>query len=261
MRHRGRRRDRVHGADLHARGQHAQCERGIAVDHDLRLGGLDGRDGELDVEVVLSPGEPGVEQALVGLDDLAVLLLQREGHLLAPQLDIEAVDAAQHAQHEHVLALAGVGHELQALALQRDLDDAVPVLPQAAEGLGIHGADAGVAVLAPHALQQDDAAALQLTAADAPEQDLFVEGNHQVSLVAAVVDGFRSEPDAVAAGTGDAACRRLDLGRNDLDRPDAVAHPGGDRAQRLAAALCALAGVADDLHDVLADPDGLLRRL
>ena len=111
--------------------------------------------------------------------------------------------------------------------------------------------DRRIAVLAPHALEQDRRAGLQLAGAHAAEQHLLVERDHEIGLVAAVGDALRADADADAARAGDAARRRLDLGRDDLDRPDAVAHSRGDRAERLAAALRALAGVADDLDDVL----------
>ena len=103
----------------------------------------------------------------------------------------------------------------------------------------------------PHALEQDRAAGLELAGTHAADQHLLVERHDQIGLVAAVGDALRADPDPVAARAGDAARRRLDLGRDDLDGPDAVAHSRGDRAQGLAAALRALAGIADDLDDVL----------
>jgi hypothetical protein len=48
--------------------------------------------------------------------------------------------------------------------------------------------------------------------------------------------------------------------RNDLHGPDAVAAARGNRGKGLAAALCAFAGVADDLDDVFGQVhDGLGR--
>ena len=55
-----------------------------------------------------------------------------------------------------------------------------------------------------------------------------------------------------AAATSDAARRRTDFRRDNLLGPDTVAHLRGDRSEDLPAALCAFAGVADDLDDVLA---------
>ena len=65
--------------------------------------------------------------------------------------------------------------------------------------------------------------------------------NHKVRLVAAIGDLLRADPDADAARACDAACRRLDLGRDDLDGPDAVAAARSNRRERLPAALRAFA--------------------
>ena len=64
MRCRCRRRDRVHGADFHARRHHAEAERDIAVDDDLGFA-LDVGLGEpeFDVEVGLGPCVPSFQQA------------------------------------------------------------------------------------------------------------------------------------------------------------------------------------------------------
>ena len=87
----------------------------------------------------------------------------------------------------------------------------------------------------------------------AAEEHLLVEGHDEVGLVAAVGHALRADADADAARAGDAARRGLDFRGDDLGGPDAVAHAGGDAAERLAAALRALAGVADDLDDVLGE--------
>jgi hypothetical protein len=105
----------------------------------------------------------------------------------------------------------------------------------------------------PFVFQQHSTAGLELAFARTAQHDLVVEGHDQVSLVAAVGNTPRGQPDAVAAGALDAACRRLDLGRYDFDRPDADAHARGDGAERLAALLRTLAGIADDLDGVLVD--------
>ena len=153
------------------------------------------------------------------------------------------------------LPRARVVHQLAAALLQRQLDHLVAVAAQRLHRarVGLH--DRRVAVAAPHVLEQDDGARFELARLHAAEQHLLVEGDHEVGLVAAVGDGLRADADADAAGAGHAARRRLDLGRDDLDRPDAVAHARGDRRQRLAAALRALARVADDLDDVLGQFD------
>ncbi len=64
---------------------------------------------------------------------------------------------------------------------------------------------------------------------------------------------MRAHPHPVAARAGRGAGRRLDLGGDDLDGPDAVAHLAADEPEDLAAFLRALAGVADDFDDVLVD--------
>lgn len=63
----------------------------------------------------------------------------------------------------------------------------------------------------------------------------------------------------VVAGAGHArAGGRISAGMISVVQ-DAVAHAGGDRAERLAAALRAFAGIADDLDDVLLERDARLR--
>ena len=170
------------------------------------------------------------------------------------------VEVAEHAQHEHVLALARVGDELAALALHRHLVQAVAVGQQPFTRLVVLQHDLRVGILGPDALQQDDAVGLQLARVDAAEQHLLVEGDRDVRLVAAVGDALRADADAVAARARHAARRRLDLGRDDLHRPHAVAHAGRDRAERLPAFLRAFARVAHDLDDVLVERHAALRR-
>ena len=188
------------------------------------------------------------------------LLAEDERDLLAGQVHVQAVEVAEHAEHEHVLALARVGHQRAALVLHRHLVHPVTLGDQAREGLGVLRGDLRVGTLGPDALEQDDAARPQFAGVDAPEQHLLVECDREIGLVAAVADGLRADADPVAAGARHAARGRLDLGRDDLDRPHAVAHPGRDRAERLAALLRALARVAHDLDDGLVERDDLLRR-
>src|SRR6266545_2020947 len=118
--------------------------------------------------------------------------------------------------------------------------------------------DLRVPVIAPHALEEDRAARLELSRPNASEQDLLVERDHEIGLIAAVRDLPRAQANAVSTRAGDAARGRLDLGRNDLDGPYAVPGPRRDRPERLAAALRPLTRVADHLDDVLVDGgDGL----
>jgi hypothetical protein len=263
VRGRGRGRDRIHRADVHSRGDDAEREGGVAVDHDLRLVRALRRDPVAEVEIGLAPGRAGVVQRDVAGDDLGVLLAEDARDLFARQRRVEPVQVAEDAEHEHVLALARVADELLAALLERHLVHLEPVAAQGSDGRLVRRDDARVAVARPHALEQDRRARLELVRLHPTDEHLLVEGDDELGLVAAVAHGRRADADADAAGAGDAARRWLDLGRDDLGRPDAVAHPRGDRAERLAAALRALARVADDLDDRLGDrspcspgPDG-----
>ena len=101
----------------------------------------------------------------------------------------------------------------------------------------------------------------QFTGADPAQQDLLVEGNDKVGLIAAVGDVTGADPDAVAAGSLDAACRGLDFGWNDFDRPDAVALAGGDCGERLAAFLRPFSRIADDFDNMFVQcPDVFFHR-
>ena len=113
--------------------------------------------------------------------------------------------------------------------LQRDLDHAEAAPRASFDRLDVRRDDRRVAVLAPHALEQDRRAGLEFARVHAAEQHLLVERDDEVGLVAAVGDALGADADADAAGAGHAARRRLDLGRDDLDRPDAVAAARGDR--------------------------------
>ncbi len=87
------------------------------------------------------------------------------------------------------------------------------------------------------------------------QQDLLVEGDADVRPVAPVRDLVRPDPDPVPARARGNAGRRLDLGRDDLDRPDPVAHLRAHGPEDLAALLRALAGIGHDFHGMLAGPD------
>ena len=253
----GGRRDGVHRADLHAGRHHAQREGHVAVHDHLAMVGRRRRHVEGQVQVGQRPLVPRGEQGDVGVDELAGLLAEGQCDLVAGQVEVELVDRAQHAERVHVLAAPRVGDQLAALPLHRDLDDPVAGGDQQVVRLGVGRGDPGVAVVTPHVLEQDRAARLELPGVHPAEQHLLVERDDEVGLVAAVGDRPRAQPDPVAAGAGDAARRRLDLGGDDLDRPHPVAGAGRDRAERLPAALGALARVADDLHDVLGERDDL----
>ena len=207
-------------------------------------------DAVLEREVFVRPGTAGVEQSDIGSDDGLVLLAEHQRHLLCCKLHVEAVDVAQHAEREHVLAAPRVGHDGAALAFHWDLVHVVAGGDKLVVDFYIGVDDGLVAVVAPHALEQNSGAGLQFAGADAAKQDLFVEGDGQVGFIAAVGDAAGAEADAVAGGAGHAAGGRADFGGDDLHGPDAVAGARGDGAEALAATLRAFAGVADHLDDV-----------
>ena len=228
-------------------------ERGVAVDDQLRLRRSFGGDRVAEVEVLLRPRPACLEQFDVLRDHPLVLLGEDGANLLAREPHVQAVEVAEDAEREHVLATARVRDELAALDLHRDLDHAEALVDELLDRLGIRGGDRRIAVLAPHALEHDRRARLELVRPDATEQDLLVERNREIRFITAVGDAALSDADAHATRARDAARRRLDLRRDDLHGPDPVSHLGGDRAERLAAPLRALTRVADHLDDVLAD--------
>ena len=224
-------RDRVHGANFHTGAEYAQRQRGIAIDHDLRLGGALGRNAVAKIKIRCRPFLPGLEQHDVGIDHAAVLLAKGQFDLVNRQFHFQAVDVAQHAQGKHVLAALGVGHHGAANLFHRDLVDPVAGSHQFVMCLDVRGHDLRILVRAPHALEQDDAVRFEFLGAHPPEQHLLVEGHHQVGLITAVGDVLRTDANAVAAGPGHTACRWANFCRNDLRGPDAVAHLRCDRAQ------------------------------
>ena len=253
VRSRGRRGDRVHRAQFHARGHDAQGQRSVAVGGDLRVFGRGGRDAVTEVEIALRPLITGFEQHHVGVDDALRLLAESERNLLTRRFQVEAVEVAQHAKGEHVLAALGIRRDLVALILHRDFAHVVTGFDEALVGFAVGRRNVEILVLAPHAFKQDDAAGLEFAGTHPSKQHLFVEGHHQIGLVAAVGDVVRADTDAVAAGPGHATGGRTNFRRDDLGGPDAVAHARGNRAKRLPAALRSLAGIADDLDDMFAE--------
>ena len=246
----GSRRNRVHRADFHARRKHAQRQRRVAVGHNLRLGVALGRNTILEIEIGFGPLEAFFHQHHVLLDYALVLLAEGQRDLLARRLQVQAVDTADHAQREHVLAAPRIRHVLAAFHFHGNFVDPITGLDQAIVRLDVRSGDRRIGISTPHAFQQDDAVGLELFVAHPPQQYLLVEGDHQVGFVAAVGHRARSDADAVAARAGHAARRRANFGGNDFRGPDAVAHLRGNRAQRLAATLRTFAGIADDFDDM-----------
>src|SRR5208282_6341111 len=217
-----------------------------------------GRDAILQFEIVLGPVIAGVQQFHVRLNDAGVLFAECEGDLFARELQVKAVDIAQHSQCKHVLAAPGVGDDRAALAFHRNFVNLESRRHELVVGLGVGGGDVAVRTLAPHAFQQNNAARLEFAGVDAAEQYLLVEGDHQVGFVAAVGDTTGAQTNAISTAAGDAARGRADFRGDDLHGPDTIARTGGDRSERLSAALRALARVADDLDDMLVQRDSRL---
>ena len=173
---------------------------------------------------------PASSSATLSVMTFASFLPKMKRDLFAGQVHVEAVEVAEHAQHEHVLALARVCDERAALLLHRHFVDAGSPRPAADRASATYCSTIFASSCSrPDALEQDRAARLQFAGVDASQQHLLVERDREVGFVAAIGDLLRTDADAVAAGAGDAARRRLDLGRDDLDRPDAIAHARRDR--------------------------------
>jgi hypothetical protein len=153
----------------------------------------------------------------------------------------------------HSMPSTSIRHETHALVLHRNFVKLVAAGGQLLDDLRVGLRDRRVGIVAPSALQENGAARLEFVGAHAAQQDLLVEGDDEIGLVTAVHDAAGRQPDAIAAGAGDAAGRRLNFGGNDLDGPYAEAHPRGDRCERLAAALRPLARITDDLDNMLSD--------
>ena len=194
---------------------------------------------------------PRFQQPYVVADDGVGLLREDESDLVPSRLQIQAVDVAQHAQNEHVLAALGIGDMLQALAFHGDFVDLVPVRHEFVTGPGVRSGDLRVLVGSPFVLQENDAAGLEFVIQDATQQHLLVEGDDQVGLVTPIGNAMGCQANAVAAGAGDAPRRWLNFCGDDLGGPNPVSHPRRDGPERLATPLRPLAGIADDLDDML----------
>ena len=148
----------------------------------------------LEVEVRLGPGEAGLEQRTLVVDDLRVLLAEdaaRSARARAAGRGCRCCTACPSTNM--FLPRRGSVTSARHSRLERNLDDAVAgLLAASSTRLDVRRDDRRVAVLAPHALEQDRRAGLQLAGAHAAEQHLLVEGDHEVGLVAAVGDALAS---------------------------------------------------------------------
>jgi hypothetical protein len=172
------------------------------------------------------------------------------GDLGFHELHIEVVDPGEQAQREHVLATLRIVDDGQALLFHGNFDDAVAGRRELLHRRLPFRANRLVPVLFPHVLEQYDRVRLERVQAVPGQQHLLVESDDQIGSVAPVGHRFGADPNAVAAGPGRKPRRRLDLGRDDLDRPHAVAHLRAHGAEDLSALLGAFAGVRDDLYRV-----------
>jgi hypothetical protein len=179
------------------------------------------------------------------------LLAEGVGDLVFYSLEVSIVDVSEKPEGEHVLALARVLIDGEALLLHRDFDDAVVARPELDEGLLPGALNVRIRVRRPKILDENDRVVGQRAEPMPRQQHLFVERDDQLHLIAPVRDGARPDADAIAARPFRGSRRRLDLGGDDLHRPDAVAHLGRHRAEDLAALLCAFAGIGDDFERVL----------
>jgi hypothetical protein len=191
------------------------------------------------------------QEPQIWVDDAFALLCEHEGDLLARQDQVQTVDAAQDAEDVHVLAPVGVGDVLQAELFQGNLGDPESLGDQFVEYLGVRRGDLRIGIAPPLAFQENVAAGFDLVGPKPCQQDLLVERHDQICLIATVCNRLGCHTNSVAAGSGDAPRGGLDFGRDDLHGPNTVPHPRRDRAEGLAASLRALAGVADDLDDML----------
>jgi hypothetical protein len=176
-------------------------------------------------------------------EDLRDLVLGRVG--------IATINPAEHPEHEHVLALARVGYDFEALFLDRQFMHDQSLRFEIGESLLILIANSLLGVFGPHALQQNDRAFLVGAVIDTGIEHLFVECDDHIGLIAHVGHVFRSHSNAYAAGALAFARGRLNFGRYDLYRPDTVAHLAAHQSQDLTAFLRAFAGIADDFDDML----------
>src|SRR5665811_2608053 len=84
--------------------------RGVAVDHNLRLGTARRRDAVLEIEILLGPVIARVQQFYVRFNNAGIFLAEYAGNLIAPKLQVKTVNIAEHSPCEHVLAAVSYTH-------------------------------------------------------------------------------------------------------------------------------------------------------
>ncbi len=163
-------------------------------------------------------------------------------------------------EHEHVLAAARVGHQRAALALERDLDQTCSRLRCSDFTVSTYDATICGSRCSRHMLSSRIVApGLSSPARTRPSSTCSLNATTRSVWSPPLVT--RSEPMRMRMPLAPATLRAggwISAGMISIG-PDAVAHARGDRAQRLAAALRALARVADHLDDVLGQHLGALR--
>jgi hypothetical protein len=180
VRHRGCRCDRIHRADLHAGRNGAECGSLVAVHDDSFFIERHRVDMELEAEVCPGPGDTGFDQFDILLGHLGRLEAENVRNLPFNDRYIPLVDFRQHAQGEHVLAVAGVVDDLECFLLDRHQENAVILRGHLLHRIFVHAANFLVFMVLPAGLEQDDAIILQGIQPMAGQQHLIVEGNSQL---------------------------------------------------------------------------------
>src|SRR5450756_1318323 len=204
-----------------------------------------------EIEAGCGPFETQPQERDVSLVDLFGFLAERVRDLLFDSLETAVVDVRQQPQCEHVLSLARVLVDGEALLLHRNLDYPIRLRGKLGERLVPGGPDVGIRVRGPGILEQNYGVAREGAESVAAEKDLLVEGDDEVGFVAPVGDGSSAKADAIAARSLGHSRGWLDLGGDDLHRPDPVPHLGGDCSEDLAAFLRPLSGVGDYFYSML----------
>ena len=243
--------DRIHGTHVHAGSHDTECNSRIAIHHDLRFLDACSRDIKGKIEIFANPVIPSLQQIEVVIDDLLTFFGKRKADLFARQVDVEMIKAAHHAERKHVFAALRIADIFQAFLFHRNFINIKALCNQLIIRFRVGFRDSSICIGAPFVFQQNDCAFFDVFRFDAADQHLLVERHHQIGIVTSVGDAEGADTDAVTAGAGLAARRWFDLSGDDFNSPDAFAHFSGDGAEGLRGFLRTLAGVAEDLNDVL----------